>query len=290
MPKFSDQWVIDRTLFEYVNGGSCACCGGALFMPGGLDGMIKSVSDLETDAANAEIKAMAKSPWPPEMREEVWSDRVRIRVKMKKEMGRYKEFWAEHGEDFTQWCKTGIEPKKLRKIMQMSRSEIQERLRSVYGIHSAFGRVLEAVTEQVARFKDTKYPTDARGDSEIRFEQILTFDRRGGFVLRIKDKEGNLKEDVLEIWLGRMRSLGGPSLLERAPRKEKSDEDDDEAGGADEAEMGETASFRADRRIIRLFIARFWADTLIERFKASISQIGEVEEKVEEKLTRSDDT
>jgi len=282
MPKFSDKWVVDRTLFEYVNGGSCACCGGALFMPGGLDGMIKSVSDLETDAADAEIKAMARSPWPPEMREEVWSDRVRVRHKMKKEMSHYKEFWTEHGDDFTEWCKTGIEPKALRKILQLSRSEIVDQLRSRYAIHSAFGHVLESVTEQVARFKDTKYPTDARGESEIRFEQNLAYDRRGGFVLRIKDKEGNLKEDVFQIWLGRMMSLGGPSLLERAPRKVKS-ADDDEAAGADDAEMSETASFRGDRRIIRLFIARYWADVLIEKYNSSKSQIGaEIEENDEE--------
>ena len=86
MPKFGDQWVIDRTFFEYVNGGECACCGFPHMFPGGIEGAINAISDLETDAAQAEIKANEKSPWPPEMREEVWADRLRLRYKMKKEM------------------------------------------------------------------------------------------------------------------------------------------------------------------------------------------------------------
>mmetsp|Transcript_37822 Transcript_37822/g.43201 ORF Transcript_37822/g.43201 Transcript_37822/m.43201 type:complete len:291 (-) Transcript_37822:161-1033(-) len=274
MPKFSDRWVVDRTLFEYINGGSCACCAGALFMPGGIDGLIKSVSDLETDAANAEIRANTTSPWPPDMREEVWSDRVRLRHKMKKEMNKYKEFWNEHAEDFSEWCKTGIKAKSLHKMLQIPRSEIADRLRSKYGIHSAFGRVLESVAEQVARFKDTKYPTDARGESEIMFEKNLTYDRRGGFNLRVRDQEGNLKEEILKIWLDRMQSLGGPKLLERTPKKINvdNDEQDEDADEAEDAERSQP-SFRSDRRIVRLLIARYWADELISKFQSSQSQI-----------------
>jgi len=243
-------------------------------MPGGVDDLIKAVSDLETDAANAEIRANSTSPWPSNMREEVWSDRVRLRHKMKKEMNNYKEFWNEHSVDFSEWCKTGIKAKSLHKMLQISRSEIVDCLRSKYGIHSAFGRVLESVAEQVARFKDTKYPTDARGESEILFEKNLAYDRRGGFNLRVKDKEGNLKEDILKIWLDRMQSLGGPSLLERAPRKVTSD-DSEHDGDADDVEEIEAAtpSFRADRRVVRLLVARYWADELIARFKSSNSQM-----------------
>ena len=80
MPRFSDQWVVDRTLFEFATGGSCACCGFShLFLPNGLKGLIDEVSDLETDAANNEFEAAQKSPWPPTMRDQVWADRVRLR-------------------------------------------------------------------------------------------------------------------------------------------------------------------------------------------------------------------
>lgn len=268
MPRYSDEWVVDKTLFEYVNGGSCGCCGRGFFLPDGVDGMIKAMSDLETDAANAEIKASAQSPWPVEMREQVWSDRVRLRHKMKKEMGTYEQFWITDGEAFADWCRT-MEPKSLKKLLQIPRSEILDRLNNHYGIHSAFGQVLKAVCEQVAKFKNTNYPTDARGESETAFEQHLYYDRRGGFTIKIADKEGVLQEDVLQVWLNRMQSLGGPVLLERTPKKVDSG---DGGGGADEVEDKDSAkpSFRSDRRIVRLLIARYWADALIKKYQASL--------------------
>ena len=87
MPRYSDDWVISKSLFEYTTGGSCQCCAfPAIFDPNGLKGLISSVSDLETDAANEEFNAAQQSPWPPEMRDSVWADRVRVRHKLKKEM------------------------------------------------------------------------------------------------------------------------------------------------------------------------------------------------------------
>lgn len=269
MPKFSDNWVVDRTMFEFVNGGSCACCSFPNLYPDGVAGMINAISDLETDAAQAEIKAAERSPWPPDMREQVWSDRVRLRHKLKKEMRAYQSFWEDEGEQFQDWIRNDLQPKQLRKMLQIPRSEVTERLKGKYNIHSAFGTVLCAVIEQVAHFKDTKYPVDARGDTEVAFEQNLVFDRRGGFTMRISDKDGNYKENVLQIWFDRMKSLGGPKLLGRA--KKTSDTDDDEEGGADDAAQdddgGAGPSFRSDRRIIRLLIARYWADSLMQKYK-----------------------
>lgn len=263
MPKFSDQWVVDRTLFDFVSGGSCACCGRGFFLPDGIEGMINAISDLETDAANAEIKAVETSPWPSDMREQVWSDRVRLRVKMKKEMRTYDSFWRQHGQTFGEWC-VSLEPNVLKKVFQIPRSEVAERVNNHYGIHSAFGTVLSAVTEQVAHFQDTKYPTDGRGASEVAFEQALCYDRRGGFLLKLFDKTGTLQDDVLKIWLDRMASLGGPVLLERTPRK-----CEDDVGADDADEQNENVakpSFRMDRRIVRLLIARYWANSLMEKY------------------------
>jgi hypothetical protein len=281
MPRYSDEWVVDKTLFQYVNGGSCACCGRGFFLPDGVDGMIKAMSDLETDAANEEIRAAAQSPWPTEMREQVWSDRVRLRHKMKKEMGTYQAFWDLEGEAFSEWCRT-MEPKSLKKILQIPRSEIIEQLNNHYGIHSAFAEVLKAVCEQVAKFKETKYPSDARGEAENAFERVLYYDRRGGFTIKIVDKEGVMQEDILTIWLNRIKSLGGPVLLERTPKQVGSG-----TGGADETEdkNAPKPSFRSDRRIVRLLISRYWADTLIKKYKVSmVSEVVEEEEKPTEAL------
>jgi hypothetical protein len=263
MPKFLDQWVVDRTLFEYVSGGSCACCGRGFFLPDGVEGMIRGISDLETDAANAEIKAAEQSPWPSEMREQVWSDRVRLRYKLKQEMVKYAKFWLEQKPSFESWM-FSMEPTKLKMLFQMPRSEVLDCVTSHYGIHSAFVAVLTSVVEQVVHFGDTKYPTDGRGDSEINFEKALIYDRRGGFTLAIVDREGNRNERIIRIWLDRMSTLGGPTLLERTPKGVT------DSGGADDAEdqkeNSPKPSFRMDRRVIRLLIARLWADKLLDMY------------------------
>jgi hypothetical protein len=276
MPRFGDQWVIDRTHFEYCNGGSCACCGFNHFLPGGTKDVILAMSDLETDAANAEVSALDKSPWPPAMRDQVWGDRLKLRHLMKREMMGYKQFWKDHGVELEEWCRQQS-PHTLKRIFQMPRSEITERVRTQYGIHSAFAVVICTVVEQVANFPLTKLPTDGRGASEIAFEEALLWDRRGGFTLDIKNKEdGSLNEEVLQIWLERMKTLGGPKLLERAPRVRSDSDSEDEAGDVDdglkkqdEDDQPSTStgpSFQPDRRIIRLMIARYWADIFQKKF------------------------
>jgi hypothetical protein len=235
--------------------------------------MIQAMSDLETDAAQAEIKANQTSPWPPAMREQVWSDRIRLRHKMKQELKYYQTFWSHHGTDFGEWCQAHAQ--LLKNVFQLPRAEVVTKLNHHYGIHSAFGIVLRAVTEQVARFPETLYPIDARGQAEADLERILTYDRRGGFTIPILDKEGTLQLDVLEIWLRRVESLGGPKLLERAPRKE----DDGETDDADPDDSSSAKpSFRSDRRVVRLLIARYWADALIDKYHASKQQVLQQEE------------
>jgi hypothetical protein len=81
-----------------------------------------------------------------------------------------------------------------------------------------------------------------------------------------------------------MKSLGGPKLLDRGLKKDSTtmtmnpdcddDDDDEEEGEADGGNVADRkekdgASFRSDRRIVRLLIARYWADNLIARYKAS---------------------
>lgn len=294
MPRFTDNWVVDRTMFEYVSGGSCACCGFPhLFHPDGLKGLINDISDLETDAADAEFKAAQKSPWPPDMRDQVWADRVKLRFKMKKEMKEYKAFMEEIGgkEGLKSFCQDGLGPSGLRRALQMPRGEISERLNSRYGIHSAFAIVLCAVVEQVANFAVTGFPPDGRSDVELAFEDALKFDRRGGFVLPVAERDAETRkyiwdEEILDVFADLMQSLGGPKLLHRAPKKSVSmssdgdggSDDDgeggDDEGGADDAE-GETLpgqtgpSFRSDRRIVRLLIARYWADQIIGKYRAA---------------------
>ena len=277
MPRYSDDWVINKSLFEYTTGGSCACCAfPAIFDPNGLKGLINSVSDLETDAANQEFNAAQESPWPPEMRDSIWADRVRVRHKMKKEMKNYREFMGEVSEEqLREFCETELGPKHLRKIFQMPRSEVTNILSDHYSVCPSFGTIMCSVVEQVANFKMTKYDTDSRGKEEIDFENVLAYDRFGGFILDIVDESDSgdmeMNQEILSTFLSTMRSLGGKKLLHRGPSKNK---EGVEADGADDANKedkednsGNKQSFRSDRRIARLIIARFWADQLIAKYK-----------------------
>jgi hypothetical protein len=228
MPKFSDQWLIDRTLFDYVQGGSCTCCA-FNFLPGGTASIIQSMSEFETDAANAEISALDQLPWPPDMKDQVWMERVRLRQYCKRTMNKYKHFWEEHAEAYEEWFYQ-LSNQELCRYFQLPRTEILERLQQEkFHVHASFGTVLCAVTEQgmpkcsgwpknllvpscslmltqvfflslcksVAHFKVTQYPIDGRGHAEIGFEEILTFDRRGGFTIRDDSVETRRK------WLAR---------------------------------------------------------------------------------------
>jgi len=291
MPRFTDEWVVDRTLFEFVNGGSCACCGfNHLFMPNGVAGMIHSISDLETDAAETEVYALQNSPWPPEMREQVWADRVRLRLKLKQSMSDYSDFWKQHGDDFVEWIKTTLTPKQLKKLLQVPRAEITDSLRSNYNIHSAFGIVLCAVTEQVANFSATSYEMDGIGSNEVEFEDELIFDKRGGFTLKILNQDKTVNEETLQVLLNRIQSLGNGKLLDRGvSTRILRDDDEDDDSGADEpdvvqeSEKAAKPSFRSDRRIVRLLVARYWADALKKKY-LKYNQDEKQVEGLEEKL------
>jgi hypothetical protein len=263
MPRFSDEWLIDRTLFDYVQGGSCACCS-FNFLPSGTKGLIESMSEFETDAANAEVSALDALPWPSDMKDQVWMERVRLRQFCKKNMNHYRDFWEEHGENYQEWFRN-LPVSRLRRIFQLPRSEIVERLKTQkYHMHAAFGTVLCAVAEQVANFPITGYSTDGRGSAEVGFEDILTFDRRGGFTLKNFDSD-----ETKSSWLVRQQTLGGPKLLERNAKKAVNAGTDGNNSGSDDeddppAKAGNSPapSFRSDRRIVRLLIARHFADVL----------------------------
>ena len=226
MPRFSDEWVVDRVLFDYVSGGSCACCGlsHSLFLPNGTNDLITSMTDMETDQMNSEIDILNNNhhPWPKPLRDQIWSDRVKLKQKLKSSIQVYTQFWSQHGTAFTEWllfvpssspsftsqdinnnnsgknaenstvASTQSEKRqRLQRCLQMSRDEFITFIQQKYQIHSAYMVVLTAVMEQVAHFSETKYPFDSLRSSEndqsaeLRFEQALQFDRRSGFTLPI---------------------------------------------------------------------------------------------------------
>lgn len=270
MPRFRDEWVIDRVLFDYVSGGTCACCGFQHFLPGSSTAdLIGAVTDLESDDVRNEVQALEFHPWPIDLRDTVWAGRVKLRQKMKLSMKQYAAFWNQHGDELAIWCQKN--PKILQRVFQLPRSEILEVVNKKFGIHSAYAVVLCAVAEQVAFFGDTNYEPDAKGEAELGFEKILLFRKMAGYTINILDSNDKVQADVLESWLLRMRTLGGPKLLERGSKNPDDDVEEPERGAF-------KSSFQSDRRIIRLLIARYWADVLMKRFLEQISPPREIDE------------
>lgn len=280
MPRYSDEWVVTKSVFEYTTGGSCACCSfPAIFDPNGLKGLINSISDMETDAANNELNAMDTSPWPEEMRDSIWSDRVKVRYKMKKEIKIYSDFMEEVGKDqLLKFCMEDLKPQALKKIFQMARVQVTDILSNRYKVCAAYGTLMCSVVDQVANFKMTKYTTDGRGIEEVEFEKNLKFNRFGGFTLDVTtgvEDDVQVNEQVLEVFLNMFKSLGDKILLQRGPSAvitaTTAAANDDEEGDADETTKDTTGvkgpSFRSDRRIVRLVIAKYWADELISKYK-----------------------
>jgi hypothetical protein len=140
-------------------------------------------------------------------------------------------------------------------LVFLGRAEILEHVQKEYNIHSAYGVVLCAVTEQVAHFALTQYPPDARGAIEDEFENFLTFDKRGGFTLPLRQTNDteSFNEEVLQTWFSQMQALGGPRLLERGPST-RTDNDNENDGKkvmdapAAVAAGGASAGFQSDRR------------------------------------------
>ncbi|GMF66022.1 unnamed protein product [Phytophthora lilii] len=83
MRKYEDTWVVDRTMFEYVN--QCEVDGALIF--------------AETD----DEKKEQFSPWPMFIHEEILTERARLRMAMKADMNKYKDFVEEHLKGFTAW-------------------------------------------------------------------------------------------------------------------------------------------------------------------------------------------
>ena len=159
-------------------------------------------------------------------------------------------------------------------------------------------------SEQLANFKVTKYPVDARSNSgadneEVLFEKELKYLKIGpGFTLDVVTKnpsdncgDGGLSinNDVLLVFLQRVVSLAGPTLLARAGKVHKDDDNDDDDDDDDDDDVdrdtpvgseteNNVTSFRSDRRVARLLIARFWADSLIELYKEAKQNPQDLEE------------
>ena len=80
--RFSDAWAVDASLYAHFQQG-CVCSAAADSPPGaplpaGVARAVARCADLG-DPARARREVGARSPWPDEVRAEVWRDRVLFR-------------------------------------------------------------------------------------------------------------------------------------------------------------------------------------------------------------------
>ena len=226
------------------------------------------------------------------IREQIWADRVRLRQKLKLDKGKYQKIWEDEEcrQRFLNWCWKPETICNYRRWFQLSRTEIMELIHQRYNIHSAFGVVLCTVVEQIAGFHLTGYPLDGRGTYEKEFERMLTYDRRGGFTMPIfplaadSSDASNVDKVLLKAWLDHMEHSVGSPGKQLLVRKEEPNMDGttctnetttnnsvkDDEGDPDESGQQPSkaqTSFASDRRIVRLLIARIWAEQLESKFR-----------------------
>jgi hypothetical protein len=86
--------------------------------------------------------AYGQLPWPQELKDSIWMERVRLRQHCKGNMKDYKQFWNDHGENFEIWfLEQPIE--KLKRCFQLPRQEVLERLKQQnHEFHNSFGTLL----------------------------------------------------------------------------------------------------------------------------------------------------
>ena len=166
--------------------------------------------------------------------------------------------------DFCVDCMTIDE---LYDLFTLSRDELVSMLKSKYNLCSFYTVVFSTVAQQLEHFEMTGIGLDAPelsdNTAEVEFERKLKFDARGrGFYMNVVNrKDDSINETVLRIFLNRMVSLAGPTLLLCSDLDEKRHSDGTGSNG-------DSPSFKSDRRVIRLIIARCWADKLLKRYTA----------------------
>jgi hypothetical protein len=245
-------------------------------------------SDVETDDGKTETM----SPWPRFMQDEIWADRVKFRRMLKEGMGKYRDLYETHGAAFVEWW-MGLAPAERKRVFQMPNEELRVQFSTVFDFKTAYQVVMCSVLEQVTKFGDTGYKADGATDCEIFLEEHLRF-TKGAWVVA---EELYSSDEGCDMFFGMLMQLGGSHLLPvrsralrkksadakraaeaaggagaRAGSREEDDEEDnaeDEAGDESKSAKPETGSqsFRADRRLVRLLIFRYYADMAWNRFK-----------------------
>ncbi|EEY63519.1 uncharacterized protein PITG_15869 [Phytophthora infestans T30-4] len=255
MRKYEDTWVVDRTMFEYVNQGGCSCCGVTHTIMN-LAEFASKCSDWETDDENKE----QFSPWPTFIHEEILTERARLRVAMKADMNKYKDFVDTHMKGFMDWWSRLGENAKARQVRTTYDFALYFRVQTK--VKGSYEILLCAILEQIRHFQETGY-TDGRVAAELFFEKNLH--QRESFVL---DSQYIANEAGDKNFFEMLKILGGPKLL--PVRTARNPNENTEAEAEQAKSENNVQSFRSDRRLVRLVLFRIFADMAIRKYTREV--------------------
>jgi hypothetical protein len=284
MPRFTDAWVMDRVLFDYMSGGSCACCGipysSLLVFGSDTSDLIRAASDLDDVAVRTETNAL--DAWPQDLRETVWSDRIRLRQKLKLSRKAFQIKLApllllvSPSETAATQTQQGLEFP-----LRLSKQDFLQHLQDRYKVHSAFIAVLECVLEQIANFALTQYDCDGVDEDERAFEANLTLKNMMFFELSDENVFRNRCAGLMKGKLLPQKKLAN-DWLDGDDDDEYEDDDEEPRRGIKKVP---TPSFASDRRLIRLVLARYWAEAWIARTDALASTIPKNDDRSSDAVT-----
>ncbi|KAG3217101.1 hypothetical protein PC129_g12050 [Phytophthora cactorum] len=246
MRKYEDTWVVDRTMFEYVNQGGCSCCGVTHTIMNLAD-FASKCSDWETDDENKE----QFSPWPMFIHEEILTERARLRMAMKADMNKYRGFVDAHMKGFINWWSRLGENAKAR-MFQLPAEEVLSYFRVQTKVKGSYEILLCAILEQIRHFQETGY-TDGRVAAELYFEKNLVY---------IANDAGDT--NFFEM----LKILGGPKLLPVRTTRNPNEKSEAEAEQA--KSESNVQSFRSDRRLVRLVMFRIFADMAMRKYTREV--------------------
>ena len=260
MPRFTDQWLYERVLFDYTTGGgasACACCrydsaneeetssSSPLAWFGGWRSFLEAIPDLPQTAEDFS--------WP--QLDSVWGDRVKIRQKLLlRQRPRDEDNLA-----FVSWLEntrlvvpnenvnnTAEEPPLS---IFIPREPFFEWIVTGFGIHTIYSHILFVVMEQVANFHLTNYAPDAENDSdddERAWEECIRWrERAEGFLITLHPS--------IALRYGILQSKGTTKWLQGTSR--------DPAA--------------SDRRLVRLLMAQYVVEKfLYEEYTAGLKCAG----------------
>lgn len=281
---------------------SCVPMSPTFFLPvTSVDTVVESLSDLETDDVEGE-KTFYKSTFPTESSSiidgskdtifsedfwrAVWNDRIQLRLRLKRDSFIYSQFFSslEHDADeppkiqLLKWFQQNWTLHDLQQFFQVPQSVVHQLLRDKYKLvkDNHLDLFLPSIMEQMEQFQLTRYPLDARGKEEMDFEKELQIHSSLFFLsvtsesLPSEEKKVDpcshmkMVETTIDIFIQMMGRLGNPILLEK--QSEESSSHVVDPNKKNFLQQNQYPCFRYDRRIIRLVVARYWADGIIERW------------------------